>query len=193
MSYSKEDLQIEFNLAPDDVTQTLRACGLSVKKRTYSDRERERFATARKLFQEGAATSYDDIATYFQKEGVAVDIEDSQTNRQEPMVDARLTAMLETLRQEAIAQGFEIGLQQAEMMKQVIPHATILRLQQMIQSGELRTQFESVWRQMQTQLGEPQSLMEEVEAHWQTIQLPSSPPPASLPESSMESSGSDSF
>lgn len=193
MSYSKEDLQTEFNLAPDDVTQTLRACGLSLKKRVYSDRERERFATARKLFQEGSATSYDDIATYFQKEGVAVDTDDTQTSYREPLVDARLTAMLETLRQEAIAQGFEIGLQQAEMMKQVIPHATILRLQQMIQSGELRTQFESVWRQMQTQMGESQSLMEEVEAHWQTIQLPLSPPPTSLPESSMESSDSDSF
>lgn len=193
MPYSKEDLQTEFNLAPDEVTQTLRACGLSLKKRAYSDQERERFATARKLFQEGSATSYDDIATYFQKERATVDTNNTQTNDQEPLVDARLTAMLETLRQEAIAQGFEIGLQQAEMMKQVIPHATILRLQQMIQSGELRTQFESVWRQMQMQLGEPQSLMEEVEAHWQTIQLPSSPPPASLPESSMESSGSDSF
>jgi hypothetical protein len=54
----------------EDVRETLKACGLSLKKRNYSDGDRERFAQARKLFEEGTANSYDDIANYFKSHGM---------------------------------------------------------------------------------------------------------------------------
>ena len=65
MTFTREDFQREYNLGEEDVRETLKACGLSLKKRNYSARERESFARARKLFDEGTANSYDDIANYF--------------------------------------------------------------------------------------------------------------------------------
>ena len=65
MTVTREDLQKDFQLGEEDVRDTLKACGLSLKKRNYSDEERERFAQARKLFEDGLAHSYDDIANHF--------------------------------------------------------------------------------------------------------------------------------
>ena len=65
MTVTPEDLQREFNLSQEDVRDTLIACGLSLKKQNYSQVEKELFARARKLFDEGTVNSYDDIANHF--------------------------------------------------------------------------------------------------------------------------------
>jgi hypothetical protein len=65
MTFTREDFQREYNLGEEDVRETLKACGLSLKKRNYSDGDKECFAQARKLFEDGLAHSYDDIANHF--------------------------------------------------------------------------------------------------------------------------------
>jgi hypothetical protein len=65
VTVTREDLQRDFKLSEEDVRETLKACGLPLKKRNYSDGERERFTQARKLFDDGLAHSYDDIANHF--------------------------------------------------------------------------------------------------------------------------------
>ncbi len=65
MTFTREDFQREYNLSEEDVRETLKACGFSPKKRNYTDEDRERFAQARKLFNDGLAHSYDDISNHF--------------------------------------------------------------------------------------------------------------------------------
>ena len=49
MVYTKEDLANRFNLDPSEVRDTLKAVGLSLKRKSYIEQEiEERFAVARK-------------------------------------------------------------------------------------------------------------------------------------------------
>ena len=61
ITFTREDLQREYNLGEEDIKETLKSCGLSLKKCHYSEKGQKRFSQARKLFEEGTAHSYDDI------------------------------------------------------------------------------------------------------------------------------------
>jgi hypothetical protein len=51
---TKKDLEARFQLADTTVYRTLKACGLSTAKRTYSEEEiQTRFIPARRLFDAG--------------------------------------------------------------------------------------------------------------------------------------------
>ena len=183
MTVTPEDLQREFNLSQEDVRDTLIACGLSLKKQNYSQVEKELFARARKLFEEGLAHSYDDIANHFQSNGVQ--------KGDGVAVSEELAEHLRLLEEQAMETGFQVGLQQAEIMGQVIPQVTIMRLKEMIASGELRQNFEQLWRGAAAGLGNPESLAERLEGRWKAYQLERYQPLTSLPDSSTELSNSD--
>ncbi len=184
MTVTPEDLQREFNLSQEDVRDTLIACGLSLKKQNYSQVEKELFARARKLFEEGLAHSYDDIASHFQTYEV-------KDNGKSVAVSEELAEHLRLLEEQAMETGFQVGLQQAEIMGQVIPQVTITRLKEMIASGELRQNFEQLWRGAAAGLGNPESLAERLEGRWKADQLERYQPLTSLPDSSTELSNSD--
>jgi hypothetical protein len=86
--------------------------------------------------------------------------------------------------------GFQVGLQQAEIMGKVIPQVTILRLKEMIVTGELRQNFQQIWTEAMT-AGNSLSVTEMVEERWREYQLTRYQPLTSLPESSTASSDSD--
>jgi hypothetical protein len=184
VTVTREDLQRDFKLSEEDVRETLKACGLSLKKRNYSDEEKERFTQARKLFEDGLAHSYDDIASHFKTHQF-------EDNGNGLVVSEELAEHLRLLEKQAIETGFQVGLQQAEIMGKVIPQVTIMRLKEMIATGELRQNFEQFWREAAAQLGNAQSLTERVEGRWQEYQLEKYQPLTSLPESSTASSDSD--
>ena len=184
MTVTPEDLQREFNLSQEDVRDTLIACGLSLKKQNYSQVEKELFARARKLFEEGLAHSYDDIASHFQTHEV-------KDNGKGVAVSEELAEHLRLLEEQAMETGFQVGLQQAEIMGQVIPQVTIMRLKEMIASGELRQNFEQLWLEASAGLGNPESLAERLEGRWKAYQLERYQPLTSLPDSSTELSNSD--
>jgi hypothetical protein len=181
--YTKQNFQQDFNLSEEDVKETLRACGLSLRKKNYTEAERERFAQARQLFHEGAATSYDAIASYFESKGVKVKGEEA-----EKFTD--LSEHIRALEEEAIQAGFQLGLKQAEVMGQVIPQVAIMRLKEMIATGELRENFQKLWQEALKQGNSP-SLTEVVETRWREYQLEKYPLPTNLLESSTESSDSE--
>lgn len=185
MTFTREDFQREYNLGEEDVRETLKACGLSLKKRNYSARERESFARARKLFDEGTANSYDDIANYFKSKGIH-----PEDNGNGVAVSEELAEHLRLLEEQAVETGFQVGLQQAEIMGQVIPQVTIMRLKEMIVTGELRQNFQQLWAEAMTR-GNSLSVTEMVESRWREEQLTRSQPLTSLPDSSTESSNSD--
>lgn len=197
MTYTKDDFAREYGLPNDEVQSTLRACRLSTQKETYTEAERERFATARNLFNEGTATSYDDVEAYFQDEDTLPleDESESLENESEPLenVNPRVVSAVEALRQEAIAQGFSIGMLNAETIAQVIPQATMLRLLQLIESGELRQEFERYWTQAfpVSELGKKSVAPEEIANYWTQLQISASATVASLPSSSTESSDNE--
>ncbi|ACK72240.1 hypothetical protein PCC7424_3861 [Gloeothece citriformis PCC 7424] len=172
---------------------------LSLKKRNYSDEEKERFAEARKLFEEGVANSYDDIANYFKSNGVQPDSDDhdldiSNDNSSDGnglVMSEKLAEDLRLLEAQAMEAGFQMGLQQAEIMGKVIPQVTILRLKEMIITGELKQNFQQIWNEATKSLGNAPSLTEQVEGRWKEYQLHRYQPPTSLPSSSTESSSND--
>lgn len=182
--FSREDFQRDFNLSEEDVKETLKACGISLKKRSYSEAEKERFAEARKLFDNGTVQSYDQVVNILKSQQTESP-ENGSLNSTELLED------LELLRQKAIETGFNIGIQQAELMGQVIPEVTIMRLREMIANGELKQNFEQIWRESAKQLGNGEYLKHQIEAKWQQYQLEKYQPLASLPESSTESSTND--
>ncbi|WP_013321079.1 hypothetical protein [Gloeothece verrucosa] len=206
MTFTREDFQREYNLSDEDVRETAKACGLSLKKRNYSDEEKERFAQARKLFDEGTANSYDDIANYFKNNGIQPDSDDDgldgnasdelgsdedSSNGNGLIINEKLAEDLRLLEAQAMETGFQMGLQQAEIMGKVIPQVTILRLKEMIVTGELKQNFQQIWSEATKTLGNAQSLTEQVEGRWKEYQLLRYQPPTSLPSSSTESSNSD--
>ncbi|WP_013320612.1 hypothetical protein [Gloeothece verrucosa] len=199
MTFTREDFQREYNLSDEDVRETAKACGLSLKKRNYSDEEFERFAEARKLFDEGTANSYDDIANYFKSNEMQPDSDDddldiSNDNSSDGnglIINEKLAEDLRLLEAQAMETGFQMGLQQAEIMGKVIPQVTILRLKEMIVTGELKQNFQQIWSEATKTLGNAQSLTEQVEGRWKEFQLQKYQPPTSLPSSSTESSNSD--
>lgn len=180
MSYTKTDLAHEFNLPDGEVDEMLRACGLSTKKKAYTESDRARFQEGRELITNGQATSYDEVAAYFSGEA-----EDEASEATPPVID--------TLRQEAIAHGFQIGLEQAEIIAQVIPLATIRKLEQMVANGELRNALQELLSQTFPKTKKRSVTREEIEAHWTTYQIEAyQEPRESLPPSSTESLDSDS-
>ncbi|WP_245927781.1 hypothetical protein [Aphanothece hegewaldii] len=183
---TREDLQREYDLSEEDFKETLKACGLSLKKRNYSEAERERFAQARMLFDEGIANSYDDLASHFKSQDF-----DDEDDANAVAISVELAEHLRLLEQQAVDTGFQMGLQQAEIMGKVIPQVTIMRLKEMIATGELRQNFEQFWQEASPQLGNVEALGERVESRWKEYQLQKYQPLTSLPESSMESSSND--
>ena len=87
------------------------------------------------------------------------------------VVSEELAEHLRLLEQQAIETGFQVGFQQAEIMGKVIPQVTIMRLKEMIATGELRQNFEQFWREAAAQLGNAQSLTELGSGKWQEYQL----------------------
>lgn len=183
--YTRHNFQQDFNLSEEDVKETLRACGLSLRKKNYSEAERERFAQARQLFNDGTATSYDGIASYFESKGVKVKDEAEGADQ-----FTALSEHIRALEEEAIQAGFQLGLKQAEVMGQVIPQVAIMRLKEMIATGELRENFQKLWQEALKQGNSP-SLTEVVETRWREYQLEKYPLPTNLLESSTESSDSE--
>jgi hypothetical protein len=66
---TKKDLEARFNLADTTVYRTLKACGLSTKRRTYTQEEiQNRFIPARKLFEAGFTVNQ--VKEYFSLKAV---------------------------------------------------------------------------------------------------------------------------
>jgi hypothetical protein len=183
MTFTREDFQREYHLDEEDTKETLKSCGLSLKKRNYSEAEKERFAQARKLFEEGAANSYDDIAHYFKNHEMTSKDSGNEINE---TLNGELVEHLQLLEQQAMETGFQVGLQQAEIMGKVIPRVAILRLKEMIVTGELRENFQQLWQEAAGSLGNGESLPEQIEARWKQYQLREYQPLTSLPKSLTE-------
>ena len=177
MSQTKEQLQTEFSLSDQDFKDTLKAIGLHPNKKNFSQEERERFVEARKLFDEGGANSYEDIATYFKQQAT----KGVQGNE----------SLMANLDQQAVQAGFELGARQAEIMGQVIPKATVMRLTQMIESGQLKDSFQQYWAETM-KVGKAPDVTTLVEDYLETHQLAPSSAPMNLLSSSTESSTNDS-
>ncbi len=188
MFSNHEDFQRQYNLSEEDVKETLKACGISVEKPSYSQADNTSFALARKLLDDGLANSYDDIANHF-KNLQSNGKEKSNNFENNPEVQERL----KSLEQQAIQRGLSIGIQHAEIMGKVIPKATIMRLKQMIETGEMRDNFDQLWQQAtSSSLGkDDEYLTLELERQWNQYQLQKSQPPLNLLESSTESSNRD--
>ncbi|MEG3437857.1 hypothetical protein V0288_12085 [Pannus brasiliensis CCIBt3594] len=174
MTYTVEDFAREYELSASEVEATLTAIGLPTAKPDYSEAERERFARARELFEEGIANSYDDIAAFFENESV-------------PNVAPEPTLSLE---EQAIETGFQVGFRQAEIMGQVIPRVTVMRLKEMVATGELKQNFQQLWIEAMD-AGNSTSVTARIDRRWREYQLERYQPLTSLPESSTESSDSD--
>ncbi len=176
MAYTQENFQTDYSLSEQDVLETLNAIGISPQKKSYSQQDQKRFAEARKLYSEGAATSYEDLAAYF-----------NQNNEQV----SEGSDILSTLDEQAVQTGFELGSRQAEIMSEVIPKATMMRLTQMIESGEMKNKFQSYWKNTM-KAGKSPDVDSLVEDYLETRQLAPTSFPTNLLNSSTESSPNDS-
>lgn len=179
MSYTRDDFSQEFQLSANDVRETLNALGVHPNKKRFSEAERSRFAEARKLLEEGAAASYEDLEAHFR-----VGLVGGATSDASP-------EYLKELERQAVEAGFELGLQQGQIMGQVIPHAAVMRLKEMIATGELKANFQAYWDRAMQQGKSPERVDALMEECWSAYRLERSQPPMSLPESSTASSDSD--
>jgi len=72
---TKKDLEARFKLADTTVYRTLKACGLSTSRRTYTEEEiQTRFIPARRLFDAGMTT--EDVHTYFRLKPISYDYQE---------------------------------------------------------------------------------------------------------------------
>lgn len=179
MSHTKETIQTVFDLSDEDFKLTLRAVGIHPNKKNFSEDEYHRIEDAQQMLEDGTANSYDDIAAHFKQDASPQGAE------------ADLINMLD---RQTVQKGVEIGSRQAEILGQVIPQATMARLQQKIQSGELNQTMETYWNAQMGESPDVTTLMAEF------IEIPTSPqlsgttpnPTMNLLESSTESSESES-
>ena len=167
---TREEFCQTYGLSDEQVKERLEAIGLRIKKK-YSDKEGARFKEAQEMLEQGQPL--DEIAQYY----AALDAE-----AEDPMTKLNRAAM------EA---GVELGGQQAEIIASVIPQATMLALEQKIKSGAIEAEFKRLWREMGS-VGKPVDLEAEVIEYWNQKHLGCSKSQMSLPESSTESSDSDS-
>ncbi len=181
MSYSKETIQNAFDLSDEDLKLTLKAVGIHPNKKNFSEDEYNRIEESQQMLEDGTATTYDDIAAHFKQH--------SSTSSQGAEAD-----LINMLDRQTVQRGVEIGSRQAEILGQVIPKATMARLQQKIQSGELNQVMETYWDEQMGESPDVTALMAEF------IEIPTSPqltgttptPTMNLLESSTELSESES-
>ncbi len=159
-----------YDLSDQEVKQRLRAIGLRVKK-NYSDFELERFKEAQEMLDQGQPLA--EVAKHF------------------AALDEKNKDPLAKLDEAAMKAGVELGDRQADIIAAVIPKATMLRLEQKINSGEIEDEFKRLWNELGA-VGKPVDLEAEVVEYWNRTHLSSSKSQMSLPESSTESSDSDS-
>ncbi len=183
MAYTVEDFAREYELSEQDVGATLTAIGLPTAKIDYSEADRERFARARELIEEGVANCYDEIENFFENENIP----DGENGRDE-IASGDLSGP--DLQEIAIETGFQVGFRQAEIMGQVIPRVTIMRLKEMVATGELKQNFQQLWAEARD-AGNSPPVTETIERRWREYQLERYQPPTSLPGSSTASSDSD--
>ncbi|NJL42463.1 MAG: MerR family transcriptional regulator [Pseudanabaena sp. RU_4_16] len=69
---TKRDLERKFGIADTTVVRTLKACGLSTRKRRYTAEEVRQFEAARQLFKAGYSVS--DVQRYFSLKEVSTDV-----------------------------------------------------------------------------------------------------------------------
>jgi hypothetical protein len=185
VTYTVEDFARQYELSEGDVGATLTAIGLPTAKTDYSEADRERFARARELIEEGVANSYDEIENFFENEIIA----DGENGR-DGVADTLLSGPDLPLEEIAIETGFQVGFRQAEIMGQVIPRVTIMRLKEMVATGELKQNFQQLWAEAMD-AGNSPPVTETIGRRWREYQLERYQSPTSLPESSTGSSDSD--
>ena len=167
---TREELCQIHSLSDEQVKERLRAARLRVKKH-YSDREGQRFTEALQMLGQGQTLQQ--VTEYF----TALD-----ENNKDPLTK---------LDEAAMKAGVELGDRQADIIASVIPKATMLRLEQKINSGEIENEFKRLWNELGA-VGKPVDLEAEVVEYWNRTHLSSSKSQMSLPESSTELSDSDS-
>ncbi len=168
---TREELCQLHSLSDEQVKERLRAARLRVKKH-YSDREGQRFTEALQMLGQGQTLQQ--VTDYF----TALD-----ENNKDPLTK---------LDEAAMKAGVELGDRQADMIAAVIPKATMLRLEQKINSGEIENEFKRLWNELGA-VGKPvEDLEAEVVEYWNQKHLDESKSQMSLPEFSTESSDSDS-
>jgi hypothetical protein len=70
MSHTVESLQQSFNLSEEEVKNTLKACGLSLKRKSYKDTEiNQQFTLVREYFSSNRVQNYDEAASLYKSEG----------------------------------------------------------------------------------------------------------------------------
>ena len=179
MAHTKESLAQEFNLALEDVQETLKALGFHPNKKKFTDEDREHFAAACQLVDEGRVSSLDDLQGYYQGQGSPAP------------TDSNNGAALRKFATEASQLAYDLGLTQAEIIAQVAPQVASKRLAELIDEGALELDLARQlreWRQGGKPVIDIEALVEE---RWTQHQLEQYPNPASLPPSSMPSSGNE--
>lgn len=167
---TRQDFQAQYNLSEEDVQLTLNAIGFSAKKRKFNQDEQKLFAEARELLTSDRAVTWEQLREYFQEQGVHC---------------SKQTDLGRTIEQEAIETGVQIGMQQGDIIAEVIPKAAMYRLQEKIANGELRESFSQLWTEA---MGKSENLEVMIEQRLKKSQLEESPSPTNLLPSSMESS-----
>jgi len=183
--FNPENLQEEFNISKEEFIAILKLCKFSANKKTFSQTDKELFAQMKHALNQPNVPSFEQEVTIL-NDTVEQQIKDPVLS------NSQLLEQLEILQKKAIETGFNIGIQQAELMGQVIPQVTIKRLREMIANGELKQNFEQIWQESAKKLGNGQYLQQQIEQQWQEYQLNKYQPRVNLLESSTPSSTNDS-
>lgn len=137
--YSKKDLERQFSISANTVTETLTACGLNTSKRQYTQEEiQERFIPARKMLESKQYT-YEDIKRHFVMKDAA--LPDSFAAQKSEASPESFTGQIE----EQIAQSVQDVVRDAvASIVPLIPQMVHMALSEQAQSGKLREVFEAM-------------------------------------------------
>lgn len=139
---SKKQLQEQYSLSHNTVTETLKACGLDTSKREYSEEEiNQRFLAARAMLDEGK--TYDDVKATFLSQGqsapASVETVDSGEFAQQ------VAAEVEAGTREIIRQA-------AGLILNRLPAMTIDVLNEMARDNEVQAVYQRYRRQVMSEI-----------------------------------------
>lgn len=139
--YSKKDLERQFSISANTVTETLAACGLSTSKRQYTDEEiQERFIPARKMLESKQYT-YEDVKGHFAMKDAAVPGGSAaQKSESSPesfigQIEVQIAQSVQEVVRDAVASIIPL-----------IPQMVNMALSEQAQSGRIKEAFETMRR-----------------------------------------------
>lgn len=119
-----KQLREELKIKREDWRDLALACGIHPRKKILTDDEADRVRTAKNLLQQGEASTYEQIAAYFQQ--------------QQPKNGDFPSSTLDNMIRKIVEQGVNEGIVTGDLYGRVFQEAAKQRFREKVESGELQ-------------------------------------------------------